>query len=198
MITLVLIILFGLFAYFFQKQIRKNQVVIYLVALLISIAAFILFDFPLLTPITHGFTGLALFYLVMMAGALPNKTKLKKSLMSVRKEYSIIGFIVATPHALHYTIEYLNGEIAIPLFGIIAYLIMIPLFVTSFHVFRRKMSFRAWKLVQRLAYLVYGLLLIHLILNYSLKINFVLYIVLFTVYFILKFKKTLSESFGKK
>lgn len=193
MITLIFIIIFGLAALKFSKFIRNKQVVLYMIAAVFSIFAFVKFDVPFLKPITQGFMALAIFYIVMMAGALPKKNKLKIAFMSVRKEYSILGFIIATPHGLHYIIEYLNGEISIPIFGIIAYAIMIPLFITSFSVIRKMMSYRSWKLLQRFAYVVYTLLVIHLILNFSLKINLVLYVVMFLTYIILKTIKVLSK-----
>ncbi len=186
MITLPFIIILALLAFFFSKQIRKHQVILYLLVTVISILTFVKFDFPLLKPFAQGFLGLAFFYLVMLAGALPDKTKFRKALMSVRKEYSIIGFIVATPHAIHYLIEYLNGEISIPIFGIIAYVIMIPLFITSFVFVRKRMSNKSWKNLQRFAYITYTLLAIHLILNFSQKINLIIYIAIFFVYLVYK------------
>jgi DMSO/TMAO reductase YedYZ heme-binding membrane subunit len=158
----------------------------------ISIVAFIKYDVPVFKPFVQGFLALALFYLVMMAGALPNKSKGKIALMSVRKEYSILGFIIATPHALHYFIEYLNGEISIPIFGIIAYVIMIPLFITSFRTVRKRMSNRSWRNLQRFAYLTYTALIIHLILNFTLIINIIVYGCIFSVYIVYKFLKVLK------
>lgn len=193
MITLIFIILFGIFALKFNKSIRKHQVILYLLATGLAVFAFVKFDIPVLKPITQGFLALALFYLVMLAGALPDKTKWKIALISVRKEYSIFGFIIATPHALHYFMEYLNGEIAIPIYGIIAYVIMIPLFITSFRVIRKKMSYQVWKSLQKFAYITYALLAIHLVLNFSETVNLILYIVIFSLYGVYKTIKVTKQ-----
>ena len=53
-----------------------------------------------------------------------------------------------TPHALKYLFEAIQGKIALPIFGIIAFVLMIPLFITSFPSIRKKMSFKTWKLIQ--------------------------------------------------
>ena len=186
MITLIFIVLLTVLALKRSKWVRKHQVILYLAFILVSLVAFFKFEVPIFKPIAQGFLALAFFYLVMLAGALPDKTKLKIALMSTRKEYSILGFIVATPHAIHYFIEYLNGEITIPIFGIVAYVIMIPLFITSFKVIRKKMSYTSWKNLQRFAYITYTLLAVHLVVNFSETINLILYVVIFTLYAVYK------------
>lgn len=186
MIVLPFIIILTLIAYKASSFVRKHAVKLYIIFSIISLISFILVKVPIFMPFNKGFLGLSFFYLVMMAGALPHKSKLRISFAKVRKEYSIIGFIVVTPHALRYLLEFLNGEISIPLFGIIAYAIMIPLFITSFTKIRKKMSRKNWKLLQRFAYLSYLGLLIHLILNYTEKINLVIYIIMFALYIVLK------------
>lgn len=198
MITLVFIILFGLGALKLSKFIRKKQVALYIIVTAVSIIAFVKFNLKFFKPITQGFIALAFFYIVMLAGALPNKNRWKIAFMSVRKEYSILGFIVSTPHAIHYFIEYLNGDISIPIFGIIAYGVMIPLFITSFTVIRKKMSYKSWKTLQRFAYFVYTLLAIHLALNFSLITNLILYVVIFSIYIVLKLVKTKKDVLTKE
>jgi len=142
-------------------------------------------------PWSKGFFGLALFYLVMLAGALPN-WNYKKRIYSVRTELSIIGFISISPHAIFNLIKIFNNTIAPTYFGIITYVIMIPLFITSFIIIRKKMNNRHWKNLQRFAYLAYLLLFIHLVIQFSQPINRVLYIVLFVVYSIFKIIKTVN------
>jgi DMSO/TMAO reductase YedYZ heme-binding membrane subunit len=186
MITLLFIILFAILALYASTFVRKYSIHLYIGFTLLAILAFIIIEHPLLAPVKQGAIGLGLFYLVMLAGALKNKTRLKIALMKVRKEYSIIGFIVITPHALHYTLAFIDHSITLPWLGFIAYGIMIPLFITSFTRIRKRMAPRHWKSLQRLAYIVYIGLFIHLILNASNRINMILYIVVFAVYFILK------------
>lgn len=182
MITIPFIILLGLLALKLKKQIRQHQVLLYILLTVIAAISFIKPELPLFKPIIQGYLALAFFYLVMLAGALPDKTLWKKTLMSIRKEYSILGFIAATPHGLYYFIQYINGDISIPIFGIIAYVVMIPLFITSFHFVRKRMAFKSWKKLQRFAYISYTLLVVHLVLNYTVLLNLIVFIIIFAVY----------------
>ena len=188
MITLPFIIVFSVLAYKFPKIIRKYDRVIYIAILLLAILAFVLQQVPIFKPINQGYIGLSLFYIVMITGALPKKSKLRIQFSKVRKEFSIIGFILVTPHGLKYLLQFLNGEIDIPIYGIIVFVLMIPLFITSFSFIRKKITYSNWKKLQSLSYLIYLGLFIHMIniSNTIEKINFILYIVLFTTYFILK------------
>ena len=188
MITLPFIIVFSLIAFKFPKIIRKFDRYIYISVLLLAILAFILQQVPIFKPINQGYIGLSLFYIVMITGALPKKSKLRIQFSKVRKEFSIIGFILVTPHSLKYLLQFLNGEIDIPVYGIIVFVLMIPLFITSFGFIRKKFTYSNWKKLQSLSYLIYLGLFIHMI-NVSdtiERVNFILYIILFTTYFILK------------
>ncbi|MGE4320981.1 MAG: ferric reductase-like transmembrane domain-containing protein [Acholeplasmataceae bacterium] len=188
MITLPFIIIFSVIAYKFPKTIRKYDRYIYIAVLLLAIIAFVLQQAPIFKPINQGYIGLSLFYIVMITGAFPKKSKLRIQFSKVRKELSIIGFILVAPHGLKYLFQFLNGEIDIPIYGIIVFVLMIPLFITSFSFIRKKFTYSNWKKLQSLSYLTYLGLFIHMI-NVSdtiEKSNFILYVVLFTVYFILK------------
>ena len=182
MIVVGFLAIFTLLAFYAGAWVRKHSSWLYLGALALAILAFIVRDHPLVLPIMQGFVGLSLFYLVMMAGALPTKFSLRRTLMGVRKEYSILGTILITPHALHYLLQALQGVREVPWFGVIAFFFMIPLFITSFVSIRKKMKPKHWKILQSLAYLIYLLLFIHLILNYTKVINLVLYLMLFLGY----------------
>ncbi|MDD3924450.1 MAG: hypothetical protein PHP11_05060, partial [Erysipelotrichaceae bacterium] len=112
-----------------------------------------------MTPFVKGFIGFAFFYVVMITGALNPKWKLTKKLSGVRAPYSIIGFVLLMSHPLNYAAEILSQQRAIPYFGIGAFIIMIPLFITSFLVIRKKMKPQTWTKLQRWAYLSYALIL---------------------------------------
>lgn len=198
MIVAAFLVVLTLLAYFASPFIRKYNVKIYIAAIVISAIAFVLKDKPIAMPFIKGFLGLSFFYIVMITGALPKKNKLRLKFVGVRREYSILGFIVITPHALMRVVQWLDGIRSLEWFGLIVFVLMIPLFVTSFVVIRKKMTQRAWKLLQSLAYIIYILLFIHMILNYSLKINLVLYLVLFIGYFILKIHYEVKKYLAKK
>ena len=189
MITIPFIIILLVLAIYLGKSIRKHNLKLYIGATILSIVVFILrYKAPVTEPFNQGYLGLAFLYLVMITGALKNKSNLNKKLVSVRREYSIIGFIFITPHGLKYLIEFLNGVRAFEWLGVIPYVIMIPLFITSFMVIRKKFTFSTWKKLQRFAYIAYNLIFVHLIIVAEMP-NLAVYIVLFTPYIILKLKK---------
>lgn len=186
MIVAAFLIILTLLALFAGPFIRRHNVKIYIIAVLVSVLSYILKDKPIFAPFMKGFLGLAFFYIVMITGALPNRNKLRIKFMGLRREFSIIGFIVSTPHALLYIVKWIDGTRSLEWFGFIAFVLMIPLFITSFKSIRNKMSLKNWRLLQSIAYVIYVLLFIHLVLSYSEKINLILYLAMFVPYFALK------------
>lgn len=68
-------------------------------------------------------------------------------------------------------------------------LIMIPLFITSFEYYRKKMPYAKWKAMQNYSYIAYGLILIHLIAITRELQHLIVYLFIFTIYFISKLFK---------
>lgn len=148
-----------------------------------------------------GFVSTALFILVMFAGALSKKWGITKKLLRVRAEMAILASILILPHFIIYTYKFLvrlfSGKplsilyISFIIVGLIAFIIMIPLFITSFKKVRVTMSPSKWKMVQRWAYPFYFLVYLHIILILFNKKVFnlnavILYTVIFLGYFILR------------
>ncbi len=193
MIAIPFIILLTLFAYHKGNIIRKHNIKFYIGATVLSVIAFLLrYKMPITEPFNQGFLGLSFLYIVMITGALKNKSVLYKKLMSVRREYSIIGFIFITPHALKYLVEFLNDSRSFEWFGVIPYVIMIPLFITSFMIVRKKFTYKSWKKLQNFAYIAYILIFIHLIIVAEFP-NLIIFIVLFVPYIILKLIKEVKK-----
>jgi DMSO/TMAO reductase YedYZ heme-binding membrane subunit/uncharacterized protein with FMN-binding domain len=142
---------------------------------------------------TEGYLGLAFFIVVMFAGSFPKQSTLSKRLRSVRKEYSIFGFITLLPHTILYGLMFIDGSYSIEWFGVISFLIMIPLFLMSFHFIKRKMKIKTWMNIQKLAYFVYLLIFIHLLLIGE-SDHIYIYIILFTTYSFLKCYNFLFEN----
>ena len=186
MITLPFIGIIVLLGYFFSKQIRKNSTVLYVIFTIIAIVATVFRKVPLFMPFYKAFFGLAIFYVVMMVGVLDKKKALYKRLYSIRAELSIIGFIILTPHSIFYLIDKFIYSGTFELIGLITYIIMVPLFITSFKKIRSKFQFYNWKKIQNFAYIAYLLLFVHLIISASLQINLVVYIILFVPYIVYK------------
>lgn len=118
-----------------------------------------------LSYISGGAMVGALFTLVMFAGAFVQGSTLAKKFMPVRAHLSILGGILAIGHGialgqsfikrLNFTVEFV--------ISLLLLLVMVPLFVTSFTVIRKKMNPKSWKKLQRLAYLFYLLTFIHIL-----------------------------------
>ncbi|STA99854.1 ferric reductase-like transmembrane domain-containing protein [Clostridium baratii] len=149
----------------------------------------------------RGNVSIAFFILVMFAGALNKKLKVTKKLMSIRAENAIMGSILIMPHCIMYFVRFLvklsAGKRFTTLYfiylvvGILAFILMIPLFITSFKKIRIKMNFSDWKRLQRKAYIFYLLAYVHIVvvLLNGKTIDFlklITYTVIFLAYLILK------------
>ena len=109
--------------------------------------------------------------LVMFAGALPEGNALRKRLMPIRGELSILSFILYLGHLAMYLPGYLprlgyllssGSNVAVSLvFALVLTALFAVLGVTSFRVVRSHMPERVWKAVQKGAYVMVALLLVH-------------------------------------
>ncbi len=161
-------------------RLRKKPLPYYVGAVILAAAAIIVQLMPgdifsgsialktvkaVLTYISGGAMVGALFTLVMFAGAFVQGSTLAKKFMPVRAQLSILGGILAIGHGialgqsfikrLNFTVEFV--------ISLLLLLVMVPLFVTSFTVIRKKMNPKSWKKLQRLAYLFYLLTFIHIL-----------------------------------
>ena len=189
MISPIFIAVWIILAYTQAPFILKNRKILYPLAWVLLAAVVFFQKLPFLLPFIKGYIGFSLFYVVMITGALNPKWKLTRKLQSVRAPYSILGFIFLLAHPLHYAPEVLSGVREIPLPGVIAFLVMVPLFVTSYMVIRKRMKAKTWKNLQKLAYISYAFILIHLIVNASTPVNRIVAIVLYIPYVGLKLLK---------
>ena len=184
-------VLVTLLALLFTKSIKKNSYLYYLGAVIIAtitsiyeilrITSNMKIDGFLLTlekTSMRGFISISFFILVMYAGALNSKWKITKNLRSIRAELAILGSITILPHGIIYFARFLilklpkiisEGTFPILYFsyiavGMVGFIIMIPLFMTSLKKIRSKMKGLQWKKLQRWAYLFYLLAYVHILL----------------------------------
>ncbi|WAW14499.1 ferric reductase-like transmembrane domain-containing protein [Peptostreptococcus equinus] len=213
-----------LLAYILSKKINKYCKEIYIVSLLISgivlwhtylsLNGYIITYSPILNilmdAIKSGALGGAIFILVMYMGVFDKSNNFTRRLRKNRGVLSIIGSILLLPHILAYMISYIqnatiltengfNFVLALVLFvsGLIAFIIMVPLFITSFIKIRKNMDRGKWKKIQANAYIFYAMIFIHVIAlylsknpSYSRNINLIFYISVFTSYSLFKFIDT--------
>ncbi len=121
----------------------------------------------LLDPLTKGTLAAALWAVVMWLGALPRSWRAPlKRLMPVRGQLSIISAILTLGHAVGFGISWfprwlsradgLNFTVCVLLSAI-----MLPLTVLSVRKIRARMNGKRWKRIQRLAYVFYVLIPVH-------------------------------------
>jgi len=185
MISIIFIILIGLIGYYLPSKLKKSKVIVYAVFTILGVLSFVFRDVKLTIPVNQGFLGFSFFYVVMITGVFNKDSKIFKNLNSVRSIYSIIGFIILTPHAIFYIVDKFTGNGLFDLVGLLAYLIMIPLFITSFQNIDQPAVKFKWKKIQRFAYLAYLLIFVHLIIVSSFP-NSLMYLVLFVPYLLYK------------
>lgn len=189
MLSPIVISILMVLAYYLTPQILKYRKQLYIAVWFVLAAVIALRGKAFVTPFVKGFVGFAFFYVVMITGALNPKWKLTKKLRSVRATYSILGFVLLMSHPLNYVAEVLSKQRDIPYFGVAAFLIMVPLFITSYMAIRKKMKAQSWVKLQRWAYLSYALILVHLVVNASSPQNRIVAIILFVPYIGLKLHK---------
>ena len=231
-IEISILILVGL-AYYFADYIKKYCKEIYLVASVISLmsiihAIYILNGYSIsyvpvlkqfMRAIDSGALGGAFFILVMYMGVFDMKYPISKRLRMNRGELSIIACIFTIPHNIHYFFAFLlNSKTiiqmsGIPLWtnlmmfsaGIFAIGIMLPLFVTSFRLIRKKMTGKKWKSLQEFAYIFYAMVFVQVLMVYISRpsslirnLNLIFYCLVFVTYTIFKLKILIDKRYMSK
>jgi DMSO/TMAO reductase YedYZ heme-binding membrane subunit len=167
------------FVWLLRRPIQALPVVFYLLAACICVVGLYLTVAPQPSPLFRGFAAVvqkghlavALFALVMYAGAFAEGSRLRKAFMPIRAELSIVASILVCGHFLPYLRNYLT-LIADPLalkpsvtaslaIACLLLLLLIPLATTSFNIIKRRMGIRAWRRLQLLAYPFFGLIYFH-------------------------------------
>ena len=191
----------GVILYRYGPHVHRNEYRYFFLATLLSflmIVYFFLASFlgwqtrvPVIYEVFYmGHFSFALYSLVMYTGAFKYRSKVRIALTKVRREMSIIGFTLLLPHVFFQLDLALSGFNQT---GFLAFLLMIPLFITSFPQIRRKMHPIAWRKLHRLSYVVYAMLFLHLTFDVFTDPWFIrfsnyaiLYVLFFAIYLVLK------------
>ena len=105
-----------------------------------------------------GQFSFALFLLVLLPGIFKRGNSFRSVIDPVRGDLAIYGFIYLLPHSLSNLDKALNGFNST---GIIAALLIFPLFITSFKGVRAKMTPSSWIKLHKLSYVAYFAIYIH-------------------------------------
>jgi len=216
LITLVIVVVFVLAL---SKAIRKLPILFYIVALILVGSYIHMFYFgsindfwrTVLPAFQRCTIALAFFTVVMFTGLLPQNSFVRKLLMPIRGQLSILGTIFSTSHVAIFSItilpKFYEGILIYKLeftlsviLALVITLLLIPLTVTSFNVVIRRMDPHTWKRIQLLAYPFFALIYVHIVFammphllsgNTSAIANFVAYTAMFCSYAVLRIRKRL-------
>ena len=165
-----------------HSAIRKYPWALYVIVLALCAAYFASFVAPdlrandlyatFLKVMQRGTIGFALITIVMYIGVLPKASKLRDMLGPIRRQLSIAGCILLVPHIVFYARSYLASNVLSSVNNVAVALVLaialvaigLVLFVTSFLVVRHGMNPITWKRVQRISYIFFGLMFVHLLL----------------------------------
>ncbi len=178
---LVALIVVTLLVFFLRSAIKKAPSVFYILSLVVGIVYLYNQTIHLPSQISsfialltrQSALAMMFFIVVMFAGVFSDASKVKKWLMPVRKELSIIGCILTAPHVIIYLVAFLPRILPNSPFPFLPFdyfrfvvsllllIIILILGVTSFEIVRHRMTGQSWKRIQWLAYLLLIILAIH-------------------------------------
>ena len=156
--------------------------------------------------LTKGGLALGFFAAIMFAGAVPDQSWLRKCVMPMRGQLSVMASLLACGHMVSFGTVHFGrlfssvsdlrpGTLAATIFSLLIVLLLVPLFLTSLSFIRKRMKGRTWKKIQRFAYLFYGLLYLHILFfqlpsvregQWTSILNLVLYSAVFYTYFVMR------------
>ncbi|AQR93254.1 ferric reductase-like transmembrane domain-containing protein [Clostridium saccharoperbutylacetonicum] len=222
MLILISILIVAMFIILFHKKIKKHANIFYIISGLIAIGFVLYFQFNLgnqvpkdinkyvVTIFSRSAVSTALFTIVMYTGVLDKKLNITKKLLSVRGELSIIACILTLGHNVLYGKTYFVtlfvdhtaltwAKLIAALISLVLIAMMLPLMITSFPSVRKKIPFKKWKAIQRLAYVFYGLIYVHVMVLFLPKIqkdklfDIAIYTVIFGLYFVARVYRYLKD-----
>lgn len=203
-----------------REPLRRWPVAFYALAALLDVLLLAGSAFGLPRPVSLAvlcmlqkcYLPLSLFAVVMLIGVLPEGSRAKSWLKPVRAELSIVAWLLALGHMVHYMASYfphvLTGGgvhvnvVASLLIAVVLFCLLAALGVTSFAVVKRKMSAELWRRIQRLSYLFFALAYVHLMIMLmpaalggaaSAQVNLAVYTGLFATYAVLRIAKAAKD-----
>lgn len=204
------------FFYLLEKPVKKHATLFYIATVIISVLSVLapkkglpfVIDYLVKNILARGTLAGALFILVMVASVCP-AAKLRGLLLRTRGEMAIIAALLTLIHNISYGKYYFVAlftkisdldapRIFAAVLSLVMIVLLIPLTLTSFMVIRKKMNPKKWKSLQRLSYLFYGLLFIHISMIFSISIakghlstlfDLTVYAIIYIAYLICRAKK---------
>ena len=231
MLFLISLFIAILIAFCLDKPLKKRPAAFYITASVLTVASIAVTQSDItissrflrdyvLGIFSRGALGAAIWAVVMWAGALPNGSAPIKKLMPVRGELSITAAVLTLAHIITFGMQYIknliNGRtgsgdayrdfVITCILSISMTLIMLPLTVMSFKAVRKKMNAKTWKKIQRLAYLFYAMIYIHIMVLFVPKaqkgresyfLSVLVYSAVFIGYAVLRLRKAYLSKYEK-
>ena len=160
-----------LFITIFRKAIKSAPLVFYILAIFLDLLLIMRSTLQLPSWFSEYFLflfqsntlAMGMFTIVMFTGVFSDRSRIKRVLVSIRSEISIIASLLCIGHIVVYGERYLSQlvspAVAMPEFRFVGTLLalllavlLIPLALTSVKAIRTRMSVSAWKRLQLLAY----------------------------------------------
>lgn len=207
----------------FADQIKKHAVACYVLSIIIGVGIFAYSQLGLkeyipafvnkyiVSLFLKSSLSTALFTIVMYTAVLDKSKAFTKKLYRIRGEISIIACILTLAHNIIFGRNYFKilftdprsfetPKLIAAIISVILIVLMLPLMITSFRCVRKKMNYKVWKNVQRLAYVFYGLIYVHVMCLFVPKaskktLDIIVYSLVFILYFVLRIYKACK---GKK
>ena len=229
MVLLLSLIIASIILFSGQKQIRSRTSLCYLICTVISCMTAVLvlsgktakltgFSSVLTSVLTKGGLSGALFIYVMYAGAVPSGSIIRRTVMPVRGELSIMASVLAIGHVISCGCRYFlmlftqpaemrRSVLTATVCSLLMIIVMVPLFITSFKKIRRRIKGKTWKKIQRPAYIFYTLLYLHILffnfpsaqkLNRNAAVNVILYSIIFLSYAAARISRALQKKNKKR
>ena len=143
---------------FVGNFLHKYQLIFIPLALVLAILMYVIQGEFLSLTVLSGHFSLALMMLVIIGGMLPKQSVFRHILQPVRGDLALYSFVFLVPHGLNNLTLVLAGY---NITGLIAFIVMLPLYVTSLTIVRNKMPKHIWHQMHKLAYVGYAVLYIH-------------------------------------
>ena len=143
---------------FVGNFLHKHQLIFIPLAFVLSIAMYYVQGEFLILTVLSGHFSLALMMLVIIGGMLPKQSVFRHILQPVRGDLALYSFVFLLPHGLNNLSLALAGY---NITGLIAFVVMLPLYVTSLTIVRNKMPKHIWHQMHKIAYVGYAVLYIH-------------------------------------
>jgi DMSO/TMAO reductase YedYZ heme-binding membrane subunit len=217
----ITLIVSALLALAIAKPLKRVPVLFYLVAIAICAAGIYLTWYPspntilntLIFSIQKGHLGFSFFTVVMFVGVFAKDSRIRRFLNPVRRELSILSALLIVGHLTPYLLSYLAmsfnlikypiGIIISILTALILLILLLVLTATSLNMIRRHIESSRWITIQKLAYIFYVLIFVHMFgfmigplqngSDYAL-VNLILYTVIFILYLIARLRRAYIDS----